>query len=47
MTHNVTQFKNPGFQARWCFSVDSTGVFNSGSWSLDDVTVAPIGCTGP
>jgi hypothetical protein len=47
MTHNVTAYKNASFQARWCFNVASAGAFSAGSWSIDDVTVAPIGCTGP
>ena len=42
---NVTAYKSAQFRVRFCYNVASNGVFSSGSWSLDDVTVAPITCT--
>jgi hypothetical protein len=37
--------KNASFRVRFCYSIGSTGVFSSGQWNLDDVTVGPISCT--
>ncbi|EDM77682.1 putative lipoprotein [Plesiocystis pacifica SIR-1] len=45
VTYDVTAHKNANFQVRFCHTVGSTGVFTSGSWSVDDVTVGPAVCT--
>jgi hypothetical protein len=42
---DVTAYKSAQFRVRFCYNVASNGVFSSGSWSLDDVTVAPTTCT--
>ena len=44
-SYDVSAYKNPAFQARWCFNVGNTGVFLVSSWNLDDVTVGPAACT--
>jgi hypothetical protein len=43
-SYDVSAYKNPAFQARWCFNVGSTGVFLVSSWNVDDVTVGPAAC---
>lgn len=43
-SYDVSAYKNPAFQARWCFSIGSTGVFLVPSWNVDDVTVGPAAC---
>lgn len=44
MTHDVTAYKSATMQFRWGYNIDSTGVFDEGSWSLDDVLVADQPC---
>jgi len=44
LSHDVTAYKNPAFQARWCFNLGSTAVFLVGGWNIDDVTVGPAAC---
>jgi hypothetical protein len=45
MAHNVSAHSNANFRVRFCYSIGSTGVFASGGWNLDDVTVGPAQCT--
>jgi hypothetical protein len=43
-SYDVSAYKNPAFQARWCFNVGNTGVFSVASWTVDDVSVGPAAC---
>lgn len=43
--HNVTAYSNANFRVRFCHSVGSEGAYNSGQWSVDDVTIGPAQCT--
>jgi hypothetical protein len=45
MGHNVSAYSNANFRVRFCYSIGSTGVFSSGGWSVDDVTIGPAQCT--
>ena len=42
---DVTAYKNANFRVRFCHEIGSASVFDSGSWSIDDVTVGPAQCT--
>ena len=44
INHNITAYKAANMQVRFGFNIGSTGVFNEGSWSVDDVTVASAVC---
>ena len=37
--HELSNFKHPTFQMRFCYNIGSTGVFNVASWNLDDVAL--------
>jgi hypothetical protein len=45
MAHNVTAHSNASFRVRFCYSIGSAGVFASGGWSIDDLTIGPAQCT--
>ena len=42
---NVSAYKNANFRVRFCHAVGQGGAFISGSWSVDDVTIAAAQCT--
>ena len=41
---NLTNYKNPSMRVRFGFDIGSQGVFNIGSWNIDDVLVASQPC---
>ena len=43
-SYDVTAYKNAGMRVRFGFNVGSQGVFNIGSWNVDDVMVASAAC---
>ncbi len=42
--YNITAYKNPTMQIRWCYSA-AAGAFQRGSWNVDDITVGQVSCT--
>jgi len=44
ITHNITAYKSANMRIRWGFDINSSGVFNEGSWTIDDVLVASAAC---
>jgi hypothetical protein len=44
--YNVSAYANPDMRFRWCYDIQSLGVFQRGSWNVDDVTVALSECNG-
>jgi hypothetical protein len=43
--HNITAYKAANMQVRFCYNINSGGVYTSGGWSLDDVVIGPAQCT--
>lgn len=39
IAHEVSNFANADFQVRFCFNIDSGGVYNVASWNVDDVSL--------
>jgi hypothetical protein len=44
--YNVSAYSNAAMQFRWCYNIQSGGVFARGSWTVDDVTVSASECNG-
>lgn len=44
VSHDLTAYKNANMQIRFGFNIGSTGVFDEGSWNVDDVLVANLVC---
>jgi hypothetical protein len=42
--YDVTAYKNPAFQVRFC-TENTSGAYDTGNWTIDDLTIAPIACT--
>ena len=43
--HDVTAYKNPAMKIRFGFKIeDDIGVYNIGSWNINDVLVASAAC---
>jgi len=41
---DLSQWKNPQMQVRWGFSIGQSGVFNKGSWNIDDIFISSAPC---
>ena len=41
---DITAYKAANMQVRFCYNIGSSGVFNRGSWSLDDVRISGAAC---
>jgi hypothetical protein len=44
INQNITAYKSATMQIRFGFNIGSSGVFNEGSWNIDDVLVASAAC---
>ena len=44
--YDVTMYRNANMQFRWCYNIQDGGVFDRGSWNIDDVTIAAAECNG-
>jgi hypothetical protein len=44
--YDVSAHSNANMQFRWCYNIQSGGVFDRGSWNVDDVTVSLTECNG-
>jgi hypothetical protein len=44
ISHDLTAYKNANMQIRWGFKIGNTGVFNRGSWNIDDVSIQSAAC---
>ena len=44
--YDVSAHANAGMQVRWCYNIDDPGVYERGSWTLDDVTISASECNG-
>jgi hypothetical protein len=42
--HDITAYKNAAMRVRFGFDITQSGVFVIGSWNIDDVLVASLGC---
>jgi cysteine-rich repeat protein len=43
--YSLTPYINAAMQIRWCYNVMSAGAYTAPSWSIDDVTIGPPGCS--
>jgi hypothetical protein len=44
--YDVSAHANADMRFRWCYNIQSGGVFDRGSWNVDDVTVSLTECNG-
>lgn len=44
VSYDLTSYKNAGMKVRFGYDVGSSGVYNIGSWNVDDVLVASAAC---